>query len=168
MNRDNLFSFYRFVLLIFLQSFILSNLNLFGFINPNLYVLFFIIHKFNSDRTLLIFLGFLMGLLVDLLTLGSGGHTISTLTIAFLRPIIIRTSFGLNYDVLININEGTLASQRYIYVLTTIMIHHFVLYVVIFFNFESSLTILKNTLFSSFFTFIMIMISLGLFKEQND
>ena len=109
-----------------------------------------------------------MGLLVDLLTLGSGGHTISTLTIAFLRPIIIRTSFGLNYDVLININEGTLASQRYIYVLTTIMIHHFVLYVVIFFNFESSLTILKNTLFSSFFTFIMIMISLGLFKEQND
>ena len=168
MNSNNLFSIFQFILLLFLQVFLLNNINLFGFINPNLYLLFFIVYRFDTNPTLLIFLGFLMGLLLDLLTQGSGAHTIASLTIAFVRPIIIRTSFGINYDIPMGMIEGTQQNQRIFYILMMIIIHHLILYIIAYFNFDSILVILKNTLFTSFFTFIMVYISLGLFKVQND
>ena len=168
MNSNNLFSIFQFILLLFLQVFLLNNINLFGFINPNLYLLFFIVYRFDTNPTLLIFLGFLMGLLLDLLTQGSGAHTIASLTIAFVRPIIIRTSFGINYDIPMGMIEGTQQNQRIFYILMMIIIHHLILYIIAYFNFDSILVILKNTLFTSFFTFIMVYISLGLFKAQNE
>ena len=168
MNSNNLLSIFQFILLLFLQVFLLNNINLFGFINPNLYLLFFIVYRFDTNQTLLIFLGFLMGLLLDLLTQGSGAHTIASLTIAFIRPIIIRTSFGINYDIPMGMIEGTQQNQRIFYILMMIIIHHLLLYIIAYFNFDSILIILKNTLFTSFFTFIMVYISLGLFKVQND
>ena len=168
MNSNNLLSIFQFIILLFLQVFLLNNINLFGFINPNLYLLFFIVYRFDTNQTLLIFLGFLMGLLLDLLTQGSGAHTIASLTIAFIRPIIIRTSFGVNYDIPMGMIEGTQQNQRIFYILMMIIIHHLLLYIIAYFNFDSILIILKNTLFTSFFTFIMVYISLGLFKVQND
>ena len=168
MNSNNLLSILQFILLLFLQVFLLNNINLFGFINPNLYLLFFIVYRFDTNPTILIFLGFLMGLLVDLLTQGSGAHTIASLTIAFVRPVIIRTSFGVNYDIPMGMIEGTQQNQRILYILMMIIIHHLLLYIIAYFNFESVLIILKNTLFTSFFTFILVYISLGLFKVQND
>lgn len=168
MNRDNLVSIFRFVFLLFLQSFLLNNINFFGFINPNLYLLFFIVYRLDGNPTLLIILGFLMGLLLDLLTQGSGGHTIATLSIAFFRPFIIRFSFGVNYDVPMGMIKGSLLTQRLLYLLLMIVIHHLVLFSVIYFSFDNAIIIFKNTLFTSFFTFILVYISLGLFKEKDD
>ena len=168
MNRNNLLSVLQFIFLLFLQAFLLNNINLFGFINPNLYLLFFIVYRFDSNPTLLIFLGFFMGLLLDLFTQGSGAHTISALTIAFIRPIIIKTSFGVNYDIPMGMIEGTQLNQRIIYLFFMITIHHLLLYIIIYLSLDSILIILKNTLFTSFFTFVMVYISLGLFKRQND
>jgi hypothetical protein len=122
----------------------------------------------DGNPTLLIILGFVMGLLLDLLTQGSGGHTIATLTIAFIRPFIIRFSFGVNYDVPMGMIKGSLLNQRLLYLSLMVVIHHLVLYSVVYFSFENIITILKNTLFTSFFTFILVYISLGLFKEKND
>ena len=168
MNRDNILYIFQFFLLLFLQSFLLNNINLFGFINPNLYLLFLIVYRLDGNPTLLIIVGFVMGLLLDLLTQGSGGHTIATLTIAFLRLSIIKFSFGVNYDVPMGMIKGSLLSQRLMYLILMIVIHHLVLYSVVYFSFNNTITILKNTLFTSFFTFIMVFISLGLFIEKND
>jgi len=71
-----------------------------------------------------------------------------------------------NYDVPMGMIKGSLLSQRLLYLLLMVMIHHLVLYSVIYFSFNNTITILKNTLFTSFFTFIMVYISLGLFKEK--
>ena len=168
MNRDNLISILQFLLLLLLQSFLLNNINFLGFINPNLYLLFVIAYRLDGNSTLLIILAFTLGLLLDLLTQGSGGHTIASLTIAFLRPYIIRFSFSVNYDVPMGMIKGSPLSQRLLYLLLMILIHHMVLYSVIYFSFDNIIAIIKNTLFSSFFTFILIYISLGLFKEKND
>ncbi len=168
MNRDNILHIFQFFLLLFLQSFLLNNINLFGFINPNLYLLFIIIYRLDGNPTLLIFIGFVMGLLLDLLTQGSGGHTIATLTIAFLRLPIIKFSFGVNYDVPMGMIKGSLLRQRLLYFMLMVVIHHLVLYSIVYFSFDNTITILKNTLFTSFFTFIMVFISLGLFREKND
>ena len=168
MNRDNILHIFQFFLLLFLQSFLLNNINLFGFINPNLYLLFIIIYRLDGNPTLLIIIGFVMGLLLDLLTQGSGGHTIATLTIAFLRLSIIKFSFGVNYDVPMGMIKGSLLRQRLLYFMLMVVIHHLVLYSIVYFSFDNTITILKNTLFTSFFTFIMVYISLGLFREKND
>lgn len=168
MNRDNILHIFQFFLLLFLQSFLLNNINLFGFINPNLYLLFIIIYRLDGDPTLLIIIGFVMGLLLDLLTQGSGGHTIATLTIAFLRLSIIKFSFGVNYDVPMGMIKGSLLRQRLLYFMLMVVIHHLVLYSIVYFSFDNIIIILKNTLFTSFFTFIMVFVSLGLFREKND
>ena len=168
MNRDNILHIFQFFLLLFLQSFLLNNINLFGFINPNLYLLFVIIYRLDGNPTLLIIIGFVMGLLLDLLTQGSGGHTIATLTIAFLRLSIIKFSFGVNYDVPMGMIKGSLLRQRLLYFMLMVVIHHLVLYSIVYFSFDNTITILKNTLFTSFFTFIMVFISLGLLREKND
>ena len=168
MNHDNLISIFQFFLLVFLQSFLLNHINFFGFINPNLYLLFIIVYRLNGNTTLLIILGFALGLLIDLLSQGSGGHTVATLTIAFLRPYIIKFSFGVNYDVPMGMIKGSLLTQRLLYLSLIIFVHHLVLFNVIYFSFDNILTIFKNTIFSSFFTFILVFISLGFFKEKND
>ncbi|MEC7172928.1 MAG: rod shape-determining protein MreD [Bacteroidota bacterium] len=168
MNRDNLIVVFQFFLLLFLQSFLLNNINFFGFINPNLYLLLIVIHRLDSNPTILILLGFILGLLIDLLNQGSGGHTIATLTIAFLRPYIVKFSFGVNYDLPMGMVKGSPLSQRLIYISTIILVHHLLLYSVIYFRIDNTLTIIKNTLFTSFFTFVLIYTSLGLFKEKND
>lgn len=167
MNSDNIISIFQFIFLLFLQAFLLNNINLFGFINPNLYVLFIVVFPLNSNSTLLIVLGFLLGLLLDLLTQGSGGHTIASLTIAFLRPYIVKFSFGVNYEIPQGMIQGSLPSQRLLYLTLVIFVHHLVLFSVIYFSFDNIITIIKNTLFTSFFTFILIYISLGLFKEKK-
>jgi len=168
MSRDNLIVVFQFFLLLFLQSFLLNNINFFGFINPNLYLLLIVIHRLDSNPTILILLGFILGLLIDLLNQGSGGHTIATLTIAFLRPYIVKFSFGVNYDLPMGMVKGSPLSQRLIYISTIILVHHLLLYSVIYFSIDNTLTIIKNTLFTSFFTFVLIYTSLGLFKEKND
>lgn len=167
MSRYNIVLTLQFILLLFVQAFLLSNINFFGFINPNLYLLLFLMYRFDGDRTALIILGFLMGLLLDLLTQGSGGHTIASLTITYLRPYIIRFSFGVNYDVPMGMIRGSLVNQRVAYFLQMILIHHLLLFVVIYFSFDNILTIMKNTFLSAFFTFILVYISLGLFKERK-
>jgi len=167
MNSDNIISIFQFIFLLFLQAFLLNNINLFGFINPNLYLLFIVVFPLNSNSTLLIVLGFLLGLLLDLLTQGSGGHTIASLTIAFLRPYMIKFSFGVNYEIPLGMIQGSLPSQRLLYLTLVIFVHHLVLFSVIYFSFDNIITIIKNTLFTSFFTFILIYISLGLFKEKK-
>jgi len=167
LSRYNIVLTLQFILLLFVQAFLLSNINFFGFINPNLYLLFFLMYRLDGDRTALIILGFLMGLLLDLLTQGSGGHTIASLTITYLRPYIIRFSFGVSYDVPMGMIRGSLVNQRVAYFLQMILIHHLLLFVVIYFSFDNILTIIKNTFLSAFFTFILVYISLGLFKERK-
>ena len=167
MNSDNLISIFQFIFLLFLQAFLFNNINLFGFINPNLYLLFIVVFPLNSNSTLLIFLGFLLGLLLDLLTQGSGGHTIASLTIAFLRPYFVKFSFGVNHEIPLGMIQGSLPSQRLLYLTLVIFVHHLVLFSVIYFSFDNIITIIKNTLFTSFFSFILIYISLGLFKEKK-
>ena len=151
MNSDNILHIFQFFLLLFLQSFLLNNINLFGFINPNLYLLFIIVYRLDGNPTLLIIIGFVMGLLLDLLTQGSGGHTIATLTIAFLRLSIIKFSFGVNYDVPMGMIKGSLLRQRLLYFMLMVVIHHLILYSIVYFSFDNTITILKKYSFYIFF-----------------
>ena len=79
MLNENLKFVFQFTLLILTQIILLDNINLFGFLNPIIYILFIITYKFDQNQTLFIFLCFLLGFITDLLTQSSGANTISCL-----------------------------------------------------------------------------------------
>ena len=168
MFQSNTKSFLQFILLILLQTFLLNNVNLFGFLNPYIYLLFLITYRFDNNPTLLILIGFVMGFLLDLLSQGAGGHLIASLTIAFLRPYIIQFSFGVNSDISMGMVRGTSLSNRLLYLVLMVFIHHLILFIVVYFNLKSISIIFKYTFFTSIFSFILLWISLGFFKTRHD
>ena len=95
MNSITLKTFASFVILVLFQVFIFNQMNLFGYINPMLYVLFLVNYRFDRNQTLFIFIGFLLGFFIDLMSQTGGAHTIASLSVSFLRPIIIRNAFGI-------------------------------------------------------------------------
>ena len=72
----------RFILLVIIQVLLLNQINLFGYINPYLYILFIIIYPFSANKSLLIFLSFLLGLFVDFFSDSGGIHAAASVLLA--------------------------------------------------------------------------------------
>ena len=64
----------RFVFLVLLQVLILNNIQLNGFINPYLYILFIIMLPFEIPVWLLMLLAFVMGISIDMFLNTMGIH----------------------------------------------------------------------------------------------
>src|SRR6056297_4336346 len=78
-----------FILLLTLQILVLNNIQLSGFINPYLYVLFILILPFETPKWMLLLLAFILGMVVDLFSHTPGMHTSATVFMAFLRPYVL-------------------------------------------------------------------------------
>ena len=84
-------------LLIILQILIFDRINLFGFINPSVYLLVLIVHRFDLDQFNFILISFLLGSIMDVLNQSAGSHSFACITISFLRPLVTKFSIGPNY-----------------------------------------------------------------------
>ena len=160
----------QFILLILIQVFVLNNINLFGYLNPYLYILFLIIYNFNNNQLETIFLGFILGFSLDLISQSSGAHTIACLTIGFLRPYFAIFSFRLKLselpENLISKEARTLNKIGFLFLM--IFVHHFILFFIIFLDLKSIFLILKNTFLTSLFSLIVIWPILTLLETKND
>ena len=160
----------QFILLILIQVFVLNNINLFGYLNPYLYILFLIIYHFNNNQSEIILLGFLLGFSLDLISQSSGAHTIACLTIGFLRPYFAIFSFRLKLselpENLISKEARTLNKIGFLFLM--IFVHHFILFFIIFLDLKSIFLILKNTFFTTVFSIIVIWPILILLETKND
>lgn len=83
-----------FTILIMAQIFIFDNINILGYVNPFIYIMFVIMLPMQINHSLLILLGFLSGMLMDALTGGGGICMITATALAFLRPIILTITAG--------------------------------------------------------------------------
>jgi rod shape-determining protein MreD len=79
----------RFILLVFLQVFVLNRINIHAYVNPYLYLLFILLLPFNTPRWLLLFCGLALGLTMDAFMNTPGLHATACVLIAYLRPFII-------------------------------------------------------------------------------
>jgi len=108
----------------------------------------------------------MLGLCVDLFNDTGGVHAAATLIISFLRPFILRLSFGLSYDYnTLKISKADFKSQ-FLYFTIMVGIHHVCLFSFEYFSLDSFITILKNTLFSLVLTEIFIIILVKLFNYK--
>ena len=97
-NSTFFFNVLRFILLVLVQVLVFNNLNFFGYINPLVYILFLYWYPIKQNRTTFIVLCFLLGLFVDIFSDTLAINAAATVTIAYLRPTIMRFVFGVNYE----------------------------------------------------------------------
>ena len=167
MNSKTLNNSFRFVFLILLQVMILNNINLFGYLNPQLYILFVILYPFNRNQSLLLLLSFLLGLSIDLFENSGGINAAACLVIAFIRPWLLRFSFGVSYDYQTIKFSSTPIGARLSYAGILILVHHFVMFLLEFFSFAHLLLILEKTVLTGIFTLILVFLSLALFNRKK-
>ena len=167
MNNVVISNALRFVILLLLQVLLLNNINFLGFINPYLYVLFIILYPFNANQSLFLFLSFLLGLGIDIFEDSGGIHAAASLVAAFVRPVILRFSFGVSYDYQTIKFSSTQPGSRISYVVILVFIHHFILFLLEFFNFAHFLLILEKMFFSGLFTIILVFLTLSLFNRKS-
>lgn len=167
MNNSTALHAGRFILLVLIQILIFNHVNFLGYLNPYLYIIFILLAPININRSLFLILSFFLGLFIDLAGDSGGIHAASCLIIAYIRPIVLRSAFGLSYEFqtvkLGKVNFG----ERLVYVTLIVLIHHFILFSLEFFNFSHILLIAKKTLFSSVFTIVLTMLILVLFRRKD-
>jgi rod shape-determining protein MreD len=156
-----------FLLLLIGQVTIFNHLNLFGSINPMLYLLFFIFYRFESNQTLLIALSFLLGFLIDFLAQTGGAHTIASLTIGFIRPFLIRNAFGVTMETPLSYLHDNRVPNKLVFLVLLVLIHHSIYFTLVYFSWDALFLIVKYTLLTTIFSLILLGIALSFFPSKK-
>ena len=158
----------RFFILMLLQVIVLNHINLLGYVNPYAYIIFILLFPFDGNKTLLILLSFLLGLCIDMFSDSGGVHAAACVLIGFLRPILLKFSFGVSYQYnAVKLNKVTF-KERLLYIILMVSIHHFMLFSLEVFSLSHIYLILKSTLFSGIFSTLLILCILLLFKRKEN
>jgi len=160
MMRETGTNIFRFVLLVFLQIFVLNNIQFNGFVNPYLYVMFILLLPFGVKGWLMLVLGFIMGLTIDIASATIGYHTVATVFMAYFRFHLLRLIAPRDgYEQGMSPTIQSLGFQwffKYAAILT--VAHHFVLFWIESFRFGDLLPATLRALSSSIFTILLIII----------
>ena len=167
MVQDSLGILLGFFVAVTLQVLLFDHINLFGFSCPSVYLFFIISYRFDRSQFFLILLGFLLGFVLDIMQSSSGANTIATLLISFIRPWVIRFSFGIIFDSNSLLSMKSRMGNQALYIGLMILIHQFVLQSVAYFDVAHTTLILRNTLVNTALTFILLLATLNLTKKKN-
>src|SRR5699024_8488973 len=88
----------RFIILLAVQLIIMNNIKLFEYSSLFIYILFILRCPLNTNRNLLIVLSFLLGLSMDVYSNTGGVHAGACVLIAYLRPTLLKLSFGVSFE----------------------------------------------------------------------
>jgi len=158
---DNLGRYFLgFIGIMAVQVLILNNLNLGGYINPWLYVLFILVLPLEMPNWLLMITGFFTGLIIDIFLNTPGMHASATVFLAFLRPALLRF-FG-PHD---GYESGSLPLPSHLgfgwffkYTALAVFAHHLFLFTIEAFSLGNFFFTLQKSIFSSLATLITIFI----------
>ncbi|WP_445381257.1 rod shape-determining protein MreD [Robiginitalea sp. IMCC43444] len=158
----------RFIALLLAQVLIFNNLNIFGFINPMIYIIFFYWYPVKENRTLLLGIAFALGFSIDLFSDTMAMHTAASLTTAYLRPALMRFVFGVNLEFQNFRLSNSTRVQQITFLALLILVHHLVFFVLEIFSFSNLLLILKRVLFTGLSTFIFTILLTSLFAVRKE
>ena len=167
MNNSVLKTILSFIGLVLLQVIICSNINFLGDLNPYVYVIFILLYPVTKNRLLFIFLSFLLGFSIDIFLDSGGMHAAASVAIAYIRPLFLKFSFGAAFDYQSIKFSNTDFSQRLVYFLLLIVIHHFILFSLVLFDQNKIALILQQALYSSIFTLIICLLLTSLFSKKE-
>lgn len=157
----------RFILLLLVQVIICNTINFLGYINPYLYVIFIFLFPIKDNRLILLLVSFLLGMLVDMFSDSGGVHAAASVCLAYTRPILLKTSFGMLYEHQTVKFSSTEIGSLISYITFGVLLHHFILFSLEIFNISNILLILKKTLFSGSLTIILSVLIIILFSRNQ-
>lgn len=159
----------RFVVLVLVQVFILNNMNINGYLNPYIYVLFILMLPVRINKSLLLILAFITGLTIDFFGNSLGLHAAATVLLAFARPGILSLMFkNTDFDVDEAAAVNRIGIRQFLaYSFVLILLHHTSLFLLEAFTFRDFHLILYKVLLSSILSTLIIMISVLLFSKRK-
>ncbi len=162
--NNNLLQIIRFIALVATQVLVLNEIQFGGYFNPYIYILFIILLPLRTPSLVMIFSGFILGLIIDFYSGMMGIHTAATLFISYFRNRIIRLVLGVTENDFLQVpGLRDLGIFRFVYYASVmILIHHTILFYLEVFSFHNTpdtlLRILGNSLISLVFTVVTLII----------
>jgi rod shape-determining protein MreD len=149
-----------FILLVLFQGLILNNIEMGGYINPFLYVLFILVLPFETPNWLVLILGFALGICIDSFTSTLGMHTSATVFMAFARIYtlkLIRPRDGYDFNTTPSLQHMGLI-WFLIYTSVLVLLHHFFLFYIESFKFSQFFATLGRVILSTIFSIVLVFI----------
>jgi hypothetical protein len=169
MNQLITKSILRFVLLVIFQVLILNNINIGGFINPYLYVLFILLLPIQTPGWFLLLTSFFIGLSVDMFTHTPGLHAAASTFMAFLRPGILNLLLR-NKEFEADTEPG-IKEYGFVWFLAyssiLVFFHHLLLFYLEVFRFTEFFLTLSRVFVSSLVTLVLVILSQYLFIRHK-
>ena len=161
MNKGPVSILIQFVALLVLQLLLFNNIQFSGFINPYVYVLFFLLLPFTISNALMLILGLLMGLALDLFMGTPGVHAAATVLVAFIRPGVLKVIAPHDgYDTNTLPRISYMGLEWFVkYTIIIVVVHHLVLFYVEVFSFSHFFHTLLKVMLSSVFSCAFIILS---------
>lgn len=150
-----------FVFFVLLQVLILNNIQLSGYINPYLYIIFILWLPVESNKALVMGIAFLLGLSIDLFSNTIGMHASASVFLAFCRPYILQFMAprdGYEGNQVPGIQQFGF-SWFLSYAAICVLLHHLFLFFVETFSFSEFFSTIGRVLASSIFTLVLIILT---------
>jgi rod shape-determining protein MreD len=157
----------RFILLVLVQVWIFNNLNLLGYINPMVYVLFLYWYPLRQNRSVFLVVSFALGFVIDIFSDTMAIHAISAMTMAYIRPLLLRFCYGNNYEFQGFSYTNTTRLQRITFMILLIVIHHLIFFSLEILSFYHFVLILKKVLFTSGISLLLCLLFSSLFAKPT-
>ena len=169
MINDIIKHIFRFFFLLLFQVLILNNIQLSGYLNPFLYVLFILMLPFQTPDWLVLILAFILGISVDMFDDTGGMHATASVLMAFARkPMLKLISPREGYDTAQNPTVQEFGFGWFFsYAGILVFIHHFFLFYMETFHFSGFFHTFTRMILSSVFTLALIFISQFFFRSAR-
>lgn len=151
--------FIRFVVLMILQVVIFDNIRFLGYINPMLYIWFILGLPSSINRSLLLILAFVTGIILDIFSNTPGMYAFATVFVAYFRAPILklvvpRDDVSSSYEPSVK-TLGFLVFLKYAAVLIVLL--HLLLFSLEAFSFVHYELVLMKTIINSSFTLLLVL-----------
>jgi rod shape-determining protein MreD len=168
MNNLVLNNVIRFISLLFLQVLILNHANIFGHINPMVYIAWVFLYPVRKTRGLFLILSFLLGISIDFFSDSGGVNAFAITFIAYFRlPILMAVLRKSDLDYA-QFNLKSLSINKIILFISILtVIHHFIIFSLEYFSFSEFLNIISSTILTSFFTILISFLGITLFTKKK-
>jgi rod shape-determining protein MreD len=170
MSRTIFTTILQFILISLAQILLLNNIQLFGYMQPLIYIWFIILLPNSFPKWIVMILGFFMGFTMDVFSAQLGFHTATATLTATIKPMML-SWFVNNFDN--NTFRPSIAEMGFLSFLgftSSMVFLHTTIYILIeSFSFAEILNLLLRILISSLISIGLILISDALFiKERKD
>lgn len=168
-KQSILYYLFVFIVYVLLQVFLFDNMVILGTAFCFIYIGFILFLPIEISKVLLIASGFLAGFTVDVFYNSLGVNAASATLIAYLRPFWLSaiTPSGGYEDIRIPALKTMGFSWFLTYALPLIFLHHFALFIIEAGELFHLGFILKKTIFSTIFTFTILVIGQNLFFSKD-